>query len=205
MLGGRKSRTPQKSPLMKIQRPLLALAATSTIAVLAFALAPRLQDMPQPTDEHKHMLAGVGEWEGTVTMLDMPGSKPEPAVESVKAVGGFWILSDFHSSFMGLPYHGSGHIGYDPMKKKYVGTWVDSMSSTFSLMEGEVDPKTHTLVMRWMAPDMTGTIVPHRSESIANGDTRTMTFYSGTGEGKKSMVIEMKRKAGKAAEAGATK
>jgi hypothetical protein len=32
-----------------------------------------------------------------------------------------------------------------------------------------------------------------------------MTFYSGDGAGTKSMVIEMKRKKGRAAEAGSTK
>jgi hypothetical protein len=188
---------------------VLILAALSTTALVAAAFTPVLQDMamPTPVDQHKQLLAGVGEWEGTLTSYMIPGMKPEPvaAHETVTAIGEFWTLSQFHCQFMGQPYHGSGHYGYDPEKKKYIGTWVDSMSSQFALMEGEVDPKTNTLVMHWQARDMTGKVVPHRSESTMGGDARTMTFYSGEGAGTKSMTIEMKRKAGKASEAGAPK
>lgn len=189
---------------------VLVIAVASTCALVAAAFTPIAQDMgmPQPTDEHKHMLAGAGEWEGTLTSYAIPGVKPEPvaAREAVTAIGGFWVLSDFHCTFMGQPYHGSGHYGYDAEKKKYIGTWVDSMSSQLALMEGELDAKTKTLVMRWQAPDMmSGKIVPQRSEGVENGDSRTTTFFSGEGAGTKSMVIEMKRKGSKATEAGAKK
>jgi hypothetical protein len=194
---------------MSYSKPVLYITALSTCALLATALVPALQDMPmpKPTEQHKHMLVGVGEWEGTVTSYLDPTAKPTPvaAHETVTAIGEFWVLSDFRSEFMKMPYHGSGHYGYDPEKKKYIGTWVDSMSSQFALMEGDIDPTTKALVFRWQARDMTGKDVPHRSESIENGDVRTMTFYSGEGAGTKSMVIEMKRKKGRATEAGATK
>ncbi len=35
--------------------------------------------------------------------------------------------------------------GYDPVKRKYVGTWIDSMSTILSVLEGEYDPKTRTM------------------------------------------------------------
>jgi hypothetical protein len=190
-------------------KPLLCLAAVSATAVLALAFRPAQDemDMPKPTAEHQKLMAGAGEWAGTITMFDMPGmeAKPAPATETVTSIGGFWLLSDFHCDFMGMPYHGSGHIGYDAEKKMYVGTWVDSMSSYFSLMEGKYDEAKKAVVMRWKAPDMTGQIVPHREELVENGDTRTMTFYAGEGEGKKTMTIEMKRKGKAATPAGAKK
>ncbi len=187
----------------------LCLSAVAMSAVFALALGPVAQEegMPTPTPEHGKILAGVGDWEGSLTMFDMPGAKPEPvpAKEKVTGIGGFWVLSDFTCEFMGMPYHGSGHVGYDAEKKKYVGTWVDSMSSYFSLMEGEYDASKKALVMRWQAPDMTGQMAAHRSESTETADTRTMTFYTGEGEGTKTMVIEMKRKGRSPAEAGAKK
>jgi hypothetical protein len=134
-----------------------------------------------------------------------PNAKPMPAKETVTAIGEFWVLSNFHCDMGFMAYQGSGHYGYDADKKQYVGTWVDNTSSYFSLMEGEYDAAKKTLVYRWKAPDQTGKIVPQRSESVENGDTRTMTFFSGEGAGTKSMVIEMKRKKARAAEAGATK
>ena len=45
---------------------------------------------------------------------------------------------------------------------------------------------------------MTGAMVPHRYEAVHSPDSYTETFYAGPGEGKKTMVIEMKRKAGAA-------
>jgi hypothetical protein len=190
-------------------KSLLCLAAVSATAVLALAFRPAQDDMgmPTPTAEHQKLMAGAGEWTGTITMFDMPGmeAKPSPATETVTAIGGFWLLSDFKCDFMGMPYHGSGHVGYDAEKKKYVGTWVDSMSSYLSLMEGQYDEAKKAVVMRWKAPDMTGQIVPHREELVENGDTRTMTFYAGEGEGKKTMTIEMKRKGKAAVPAGAKK
>jgi hypothetical protein len=194
---------------MSFSKPVLYVVALSSCALLATALVPAIQEMamPQPTEQHKIVLADVGEWEGTLTNYMDPTAKPTPvpAKETVTAIGGFWVLSNFHCDFMGMAYHGSGHYGYDPDKKKYIGTWVDNMSSYFSLMEGEYDAAKKTLVYRWKAPDQTGKIVPQRSESVENGDTRTMTFFSGEGAGTKSMVIEMKRKKARAAEAGATK
>ncbi|MBL8858304.1 MAG: DUF1579 family protein [Planctomycetes bacterium] len=163
-------------------------------------------EMPQPTAEHKHILAGVGEWEGTLTMY-MPGmpASAVPAHETVTPVGEFWIQSRFTCDFMGQPYLGTGTHGYDVNKKKYVSTWADSMSSHMSLMEGNVDPKTKALVMHWEAPGMSGGMEKHRSETVHADNSYTMTFFTGEGEGTKSMVIDMKRKGGKTSEAGAPK
>jgi Protein of unknown function (DUF1579) len=194
---------------MSYPKLVLTITALASCALVATALVPALQDMPilKPTEQHKKILSGVGEWEGTLTSYMTPDQKPatSPAHESVTPIGEFWVLSQFDCQFNGMPYHGSGHVGYDPEKKKYIGTWVDSMSSLFALMEGDIDPATKALVMHWQGRDMTGKVVPHRSESVENGDTRTMTFYMGEGAGTKSMVIEMKRKKGKTTETGATK
>lgn len=190
---------------MKLTQPVLALAALAACALASTALVQEMMQMPKPAPEHAQIQAGVGEWEGTVTTYLDPSGKPtvESAKETVTSLGGFWVLSQFESKVMGGPYHGSGHFGYDPEKKKHVGTWVDSMSSQIAIMEGEVDPATKALVMRWKGPDPTGKIVPHRSECVSTGDARTETFYMGEGAGTKTMVIEMKRKAGKPTEAGA--
>ena len=41
--------------------------------------------------------------------------------------GGFWLLLDYKGDFGGMKFEGKGATGYDPNKKKYVSTWVDSM------------------------------------------------------------------------------
>lgn len=186
--------------------PLVLGLIVGPLTFAAVRPAPAGQEMPLPGPQHQELLQGVGKWEGTLTLFmpDMP-SEPVAARETVQAIGGFWTLSHFECEFMGMPYIGSGHVGYDDAKKKYVGTWVDNMSSYLAVMEGEMDPTTKKLVMRWVAPDMTGAIVPHRSEHVTTADSHTMTFFVGPGEGEKSMVIAMKREGKRPAQSGSGK
>ena len=152
------------------------------------------QDAPKPTEQHTELLKGVGEWKGTLTAF-MPGAPSDPveATETVEGIGPFWIQTRFECEWMSSPYVGTGCVGYDPAKQKYVGTWIDSTSTHIALMEGEMDPKTQTLVMRWNGPDPSGKMTPHRHETVHTPDSYTSTFYMGEGAGTKTMVIEMKR------------
>jgi hypothetical protein len=59
-------------------------------------------------------------------------------------VGGFWLITDFKSEMMGQPFQGHGTMGYDPGKKKYVSTWVDSMTPSLSVGESDYDAATRT-------------------------------------------------------------
>lgn len=173
---------------------------TLTLAAVRPVLLQEHMEMPKPTKEHAELQMGVGEWEGTITMFHpgMPAT-PSPAKETVRAQGPFWLTSDFQSEFMGMAYTGHGCHGYDASKGKYVSTWIDNMSSLLMVMEGEIDPKTKMLVMNWQAPDMTGKVVPHRSETVHSADAYTMTFFT---DGTKSMVIDMKRAMAKAGKHG---
>ena len=176
---------------------LTALALS--LGLVTLPSAP--QEMPVPTAEHKSLQESVGHWKGTMKSFVGGMEMEVDAVETVESIGPFWTQVRFECDFMGMPYTGTGHMGYDPEKKKYVGTWVDSMSSTFALMEGE--QKGDTLTMKWMAPDMTGNKVPHWSETTRTKDAYTAVFYQGE-EGTKTMEMSMKRVA-QAAEASAGK
>ena len=180
-------------------RTRLALCVLS-LALAACSSEPKKPALPmaewmQPTEEHKQITAGAGEWVGTMTMFGEHATPaPVPAKETVEVIGPFWVQSRFTCDFMGMPYVGTGFVGYDPSTKKYFGTWLDNMSSYFATMQGKKDA-SGKLVMHWMAPDEeTGELVPHRSESVESAKGRVMTFYRGEGAGTKTMVIEMKRK-----------
>ena len=102
--------------------------------------------MPKPTPEHERLAKGVGTWDATIKSW-MQGPDAEPmvskGVEMVKLMpGGLWSLSEFHGKFGDADFHGAGQTGYDPAKKKYIGTWVDSMETSITMMEGDFDPQT---------------------------------------------------------------
>ncbi len=182
-----------------MNRVLIALCGAVLAAGALAAVRPALfnQEMPGPTAEHKQLVEqGAGEWEGTLTLLE--SGAPDvtvPAKETNVAIGGFWIHSRFESTVMGMPFTGTAISGYDENKKKYVGTWVDSMSSYLAIMEGAMDAKGEKLIMHWQAPNMTGAMAPHRSVTVHTKDSYTTTFFIGEGDGVKSMELKMKRKA----------
>lgn len=192
--------------LRTIFTALTLVCSLSAPAVAALAAASNSQEMPAPVEQHHEILTGVGQWEGTLTSY-IPGmsADPVPAKETVEGIGGFWTQSHFECEFMGMPYVGTGCMGYDPTKGKYVGTWIDNLSSFLAVMEGDLDPETGALVMRYTARDMTGAMVPHRIETVFAGDTYTSEFFQGAGEGTKVMTIAMHRKGKKPVEAGAGK
>src|SRR5208283_1512581 len=104
--------------------------------------------VPKPTPEHERLVQDVGTWDATIkSWMQGPGSEPSVSkgVEIAKLMpGGLWVLSEFHGKFGDMAFHGQGQTGYDPVKKKYIGTWVDSMSPSIMIMEGDFDPRTNT-------------------------------------------------------------
>ncbi len=119
---------------------MLALATTS-----ARAQGP----LPQATAEHKGLEAEVGTWDAESKFWLAPGTKPMAgkAVETNKMLGSMWLVSDYKGEVMGMPFNGHGQFGYDPHKKKYIGTWIDTFSPHLSVQEGTMDEKTKTLTM----------------------------------------------------------
>lgn len=150
------------------------------------AAPPPDMPMAKPGPEHALLARDVGTWDATVEMRMAPGDKPQASkgLEQSRLLGGLWLITDFKSEIMGQPFEGRGVLGYDPGKKKYVGTWVDSMSLSISPSEASYDATTRTL-SGWMeGPDMSGKIVRSRETTVwKNDDTRVFTIYSTTPDG----------------------
>ena len=54
-------------------------------------------------------------------------------------VGGFWVVAENKATLFDAPFTGIMTLGFDGQKKKYVGTWIDSMHSHLLHYEGTVD------------------------------------------------------------------
>lgn len=85
----------------------------------------------------------------------MAGEDGKPVTSTGTSVrksplGGFWLIDNFQATLMGAPFRGQGTTGYDPVKKKYVGTWVDSMTPSLMIIEGNYDKTGKILTMEGM-------------------------------------------------------
>lgn len=97
--------------------------------------------MPQPTKEHEWLKQFAGEWDVETEAYLAPDQPPMKmkGTESARMLGGFWVVGENKGEFMGAPFTGLMTFGFDPEKKKYVGTWVDSNTSSLWHYTGSVD------------------------------------------------------------------
>lgn len=119
---------------------------TSILCTLTAAVPAPMQEIPQvkPTEHHKLLLRDIGTWQATMTILGGPEPMKLPAREENELMpGGLWVMSRFEAG----PFKGLGQFGYDPVKKKYVGTWIDSTSPHLTIMEGDYNKETGELTM----------------------------------------------------------
>lgn len=95
-----------------------------------------------PGEGHKALAGMVGTWDAEVTSWMDPGQPPAKSKgtsENRMVLGGRWVESKFTSVMMGQPFEGLGYNGYDNYKKKYIGTWQDTMSTGVMTSEGTMD------------------------------------------------------------------
>lgn len=113
-------------------------------------------EFPQPQEQHQWLERFAGEWvtqsEGSMGP-DQPPMQCEGTMSS-RMLGGFWVVNEMQGDVMGAPMTGLQTIGYDPEKKKYVGTWVDSMTNLLWQYEGTVDESGKKLSLLAEGPNM---------------------------------------------------
>jgi hypothetical protein len=137
------------------------LFAAAAVLLLAAPLA-RAQEMPanmQPGPEHEQMARDAGVWDAEMSMYGAPDAEAvtSKGVETNEMFGKIWLLSKFEGDVMGTPFSGRSQMTYDPVKKQYVGTWIDTMAPVMLTMSGTYDVATHTLTMMMEGTDaMTG-------------------------------------------------
>ncbi len=113
--------------------------------------------MPGAEKEHDWLKQLVGEWEMESEMVSGPGQPAQKikGIESVRTVGGLWVFAQSKGCTpMGVPMTAVLTLGFDPQKKKYVGTWIDSHLNHLWLYEGTIDPTGKILTLETEGPDM---------------------------------------------------
>ena len=125
------------------------------LVMVCSAKAQHPPQLPQPTKEHELLKKFVGEWESTAEAVAGPNM---PAMTckgrtSARMLGGFWVVIEGQSDMMGMKIDAVQTIGYDPQKKKYIGTWVDSMFNHKWDYSGTVDAAGKKLTLEAEGPN----------------------------------------------------
>jgi hypothetical protein len=164
------------------------IAAITTAVMLTGSTGA--QEPPKPGPEHQLLKKQEGTWD---TTMKAGGMTFKGVVTYKMELGGLWLVGSMESDLMGQKFFGKSLDTYDPGKKKYVGIWCDSMSTTPMLMEGGFD-KDQKLVMIGDGVGMDGKPAKWKSVSaMKDNDTVVMSMY--VGDAKEPMfTITYKRK-----------
>lgn len=144
----------------------------------------------EPQQEHQWLRKLIGEWtyESECSMgPDQPPAK-FAGTESVRALGGLWMLCEGRGA---MPGGGTATtlmtLGYDPTKKRYVGTFIGSMMTHLWVYEGGLDPAGKVLTLDTEGPSFTadGKLAKYQDViEIKSEDLRVLTSHALGDDGK---------------------
>lgn len=136
-----------------------------------------------PVAEHTWLQQFVGKWRYE-TEVQMGGDEAPlkcSGTETVRSLGSLWIVAESEGE---MPGGGAAAmlftLGFDPLKRKYVGTWVGSMMTHLWLYEGELGADGITLTLDTEGPDMVeeGKTARYRDViQFKDSDNRTLTSH----------------------------
>jgi len=107
------------------------------------------EEAAKPGAPHAMIAKGAGQWNCTIKAWMDPSAEPmtsKGTEQSEMIFGGRYLRSHFQGTMMDRPYEGMGTLGYDNAKKKYVGTWFDSMGTGIMAFEGDYNEQSKEMV-----------------------------------------------------------
>lgn len=156
----------------------------------------------EPQAEHQWLQKLVGEWTYETEATMGPDQPPAKATgtESVRSLGGLWILAEEQGEMPGCGATATTMmtLGYDPQKRQYVGTWIGSMMTYLWMYHGELDAAHKVLALDSEGPAMTeeGKLAKYRDEiKFKSDDHRVMTsqVLGDDGQWHKFMTVNYRR------------
>jgi len=165
----------------------------------------QMMELSKLNENHK-LLAGLdGSWSYNVKMWMNPDPNAKPQESKGTAVrksmmdGRFFVMDVTGKMDMPGPdgkkkemtFKGMGIEGYDNVKKKFVGTWVDNMGTGIMMSEGTYDPATTTFTYTGeyeAIPSMKQKI--REVMKIADKDHMSFEWYEDRG-GKEAKTMEI--------------
>jgi hypothetical protein len=185
---GKRYHPRSKEVQMKLTKMTLALALGAMLLAGPVA-AQQGMPMPKPGPEHMVFKQDEGTWDAVVEMFMGPGAPPmtSKGVETnVLGCGSLCLISDFKGEMApGQAFHGHGTTTWDGAKKKYVGSWTDSMSNGLAVSEGTYDAAAKTMTGYMEGPDASGKMARMKSVvEYKDANSRIFTMYMPGADGK---------------------
>jgi hypothetical protein len=190
-----------------------ATATTTTAATTAAQpsademqkMMQQMMELSKLNENHKLLTSLDGTWNCTVKMWMDGDTSKKPDVSKSTAVrksimDGRYVVMDVNGK-MQMPgpdgkkkevtFKGQGTEGYDNVKKKFVGTWMDNMGTGIMMSEGVYDQATKTFTYTGEMEMMPGMKQKFREVvKITDNDHMDFEYYEDRG-GKEMKTMEI--------------
>jgi uncharacterized protein DUF1579 len=139
--------------------------------------------------EHRWLHRLIGEWtsEGEMTMEPGKPSERFSGTESVRSMGGVWVLGEGRGEMPGGVVGTSLlTLGYDPQRKRFVGTWIGSMMPNLWVYDGSLDLTERVLTLDTEGPGFAndGTMTKYPDViKLKSDDHRVRTSHAQRADG----------------------
>jgi len=148
------------------------------------------ETMTKPQKEHRWLEKLAGDWTYDVEATMAPG---QPAVhatgtENVRSLGGLWIIAEGQGEMPGCgPATTIMTLGFDTLKKRFVGTFIGSMMTNIFSYSGTLDANEKVLTLETEGPSMADPSKTAKYRDIIEikgNDERTLTSRALGDDGK---------------------
>jgi hypothetical protein len=170
----------------------------------------QMMELSKMNENHKLLSSLDGNWSYTITMWmnPDPNAKPQESKGTAtrKAImGGRYVMMDVNGKFQmpgadgkmkEVQFKGMGLEGYDNVKKKFVGSWIDNMGTGIEFFDGDYDPGTKTFTYTGEMEPMPGMKSQIREVlKLTDNNHMMLEWYENQGgQERKTMEISYTRK-----------
>jgi hypothetical protein len=149
-----------------------------------------------PNENHQRLAKSVGTWNFTTKWWTNPGAPPtESGGTAINEMihGGRFLKETVKSQMMGQSFEGIAYTGYDNVKKAYVSTWMDNMSTGIIVYKGSWNEETKTYTWHSDYVDvMTGETMKMRMvNKVESADWHVAEFFEIGPDGKEFQSMEI--------------
>ncbi|MEW6071395.1 MAG: DUF1579 domain-containing protein [Planctomycetota bacterium] len=144
--------------------------------------------------EHAEIAKTAGTWDVENKMTMQPGAEPvsfSGTSTNRMVLGGRYLVEEYKSELMGMPFEGILILGYDNLADEYVSIWFDNMSTWPSIARGKKQTDGKVVQTGEMKDVLTPGGRPYRHVSWEEGDELRGTMYDTLPDGTEFVMMEM--------------